>query len=126
MRQIIFLIVVALFLYGCADKKKYELEKEIVDLKQKVAQQEEEIDLLHRQRSEIQKLKQKFAEFKKKSEQYGKITDPVLSRLQELDKQLYNGKFIAQLRKQSPKPSPEEFRQAYIDLIDYMSSGLKD
>ena len=68
MRQIISLIFVAIFLYGCTDTKNSDLKLKIKDLKQQVAQQEEIIKLLQEKETDVTELNQKFAELKKKQE----------------------------------------------------------
>ena len=119
MRQIISLIFVAIFLYGCTDTKNS-------DLKQQVAQQEEFIRLLQKKETDVTEVRQKFAELEKRHEIFENLIDPILSRLEDIDKQLYKGKFILKFRNQSSKPTKEEFFQAYIDLINYMELELID
>lgn len=126
MRQIISLIFVAIILYGCTDTKNSDLKLEIEDLKQQVAQQEEFIRLLQKKETDVTEVRQKFAELEKKQEILENLIPPILSRLEDIDKQRYKGKFISKFRNQSSKPTKEEFFQAYIDLINYMELELID
>ncbi len=119
MPRIVFLAVISLFIFGFVGNTKNDLEKENEYLRQKVAQQDETIKKLLDQNRTVREIRKKFDKVRK-------LVDPIVTKLETVDEQLYNGKFIQKFKGQSPKPTVEEYYQGYIDLINHMEIELNE
>ena len=95
-----------------------ELENKIDFLKTQLEQRENQLKAYKSIKADIEKLEKAAKTASVSSLQ-------VLKKLEGLDEDFYDGKYIKNLHIKSPKPKTEYIIEGYIALIDQIESDLK-
>ena len=113
--SVTILILVIAFTYSIKANQNHEIQM----LKKDLVSRDETINKLLEKANEIENLKIKVANTLQ-------LTAPILSQLEKIDEEFYDGEFIIKLKNQSPNPAPKEFFQGYINLIDHVELKLRE
>ena len=116
MRTKLTIIISLMLLLSCCEGSKKELETRISDLQSQLEQQQLQLERYRDLRTEL-------AELKKATETVSMSSLQVLDRLDELDKDLYDGIHVGSLRARQAKTN--EIVEGYISLIDNIQRDLE-